>query len=109
MRAVTTSDGTPDAWLRRDWEKSYLTHTDGKTFAGEGFRWAEPVQRECSDGLTHIESAPVADTVEERPPKNAKGAAAMNEQAIHYLALDVHQATTVASVRDAQGRVVMPV
>ena len=31
----------------------------------------------------------------------------MNEPTIHYLALDVHQATTVASVRDAQGRVVM--
>ena len=31
----------------------------------------------------------------------------MNEQAIHYLALDVHQATSVASVRDERGRVVM--
>src|SRR5262249_48438673 len=31
----------------------------------------------------------------------------MSEQAIHYLALDVHQATTVGSVRDGHGRVVM--
>ena len=31
----------------------------------------------------------------------------MSEQAIQYLALDVHQASTVASVRDKQGRVVM--
>lgn len=31
----------------------------------------------------------------------------MKNQAIQYLALDVHQATTVASVRDERGRVVM--
>jgi transposase len=31
----------------------------------------------------------------------------MKQQAIQYLALDVHQATTVASVRDERGRVVM--
>jgi len=31
----------------------------------------------------------------------------MNEQAIQYVGLDVHQATTVASVRDERGRVVM--
>ena len=31
----------------------------------------------------------------------------MKSHAIHYVALDVHQATTVASVRDERGRVVM--
>ncbi len=31
----------------------------------------------------------------------------MKNQAIQYLALDVHQATTVASMRDERGRVVM--
>jgi hypothetical protein len=31
----------------------------------------------------------------------------MKQQAIQYLALDVHQATTVVSVRDEQGKVVM--
>ena len=31
----------------------------------------------------------------------------MKQQAIQYLALDVHQATTVASVRDQSGSVVM--
>jgi hypothetical protein len=31
----------------------------------------------------------------------------MKNQAIHYLALDVHQATVVASMRNEQGVVVM--
>jgi len=31
----------------------------------------------------------------------------MKQQAIQYVALDVHQATLVVSVRDAQGAVVM--
>ncbi len=31
----------------------------------------------------------------------------MKEQAIQYLALDVHQATTVATLRDASGGIVM--
>ena len=31
----------------------------------------------------------------------------MKQQAIQYLALDVHQATTVASGRDEQGKIVM--
>src|SRR5437764_4519483 len=57
--------------------------------------------------LTHIEIAPLAATVGERLPTSAKGATAMKSHAIHYVALDVHQATTVASVRDERGRVVM--
>src|SRR5437763_12257057 len=34
-------------------------------------------------------------------------ATAMKDHAIHYVAVDVHQARTVASVRDERGRVVM--
>src|SRR5438067_11460715 len=52
---------------------------------------------------THIESAPVAATVGERLPTSAKGATAMKSHAIHCVALNVHQATTVASVRDERG------
>jgi hypothetical protein len=36
-----------------------------------------------------------------------KGAAALKQQAIQYVALDVHQATLVVSVRDEQGSIVM--
>jgi hypothetical protein len=36
-----------------------------------------------------------------------KGAAAMKQQAIQYLALDVHQATVVATLRDARGSIQM--
>ena len=31
----------------------------------------------------------------------------MKQQAIHFVGLDVHQSTTVASVRDESGKVVM--
>src|SRR5690242_1955231 len=58
-------------------------------------------------GLTHIESALPPATLESPKTKSRKGAAAMKNQAIQYLALDVHQATTVASVRDNRGHVVM--
>src|ERR1041384_1252654 len=40
-------------------------------------------------------------------PKRKEGAAAMKQQAIQYVALDVHQATLVVSVRDGQGTVMM--
>jgi transposase len=39
--------------------------------------------------------------------KRKEGAAAMKNQAIQYLALDVHQATTVATVRSEQGSIRM--
>jgi transposase len=39
--------------------------------------------------------------------KNRKGAAAMKNQAIKYLALDVHQATIVASARDESGAIML--
>jgi hypothetical protein len=57
--------------------------------------------------LTHIESTLPPATLESPDNKHRKGAAAMKEQAIQYVALDVHQATLVVSVRDEQGSIVM--
>src|SRR5438477_5319594 len=55
--------------------------------------------------LTHIESAPLPATLELRQTRSRKGAAAMKNQAIQYLAFDVHQATVVATVRDEHGAI----
>jgi transposase len=60
--------------------------------------------REC---LTDIESALPPATLGLPKTKSRKGAAAMKNQAIQYLALDVHQATTVATVRDESGSIRM--
>ena len=57
--------------------------------------------------LTHVESAPLPVSLELANDKRKEGTAAMKQQAIQYLALDVHQATVVASLRDEHGRVVM--
>src|SRR5947208_2046826 len=57
--------------------------------------------------LTHVESAPLPVSLELTRTKRKEGTAAMKQQAIQYLALDVHQATVVASLRDEHGRVVM--
>src|SRR5256885_12977692 len=57
--------------------------------------------------LTHIESAPLPVRLGRSKTKRKEGAAAMKDQAIQYLALDVHQATIVASVRDGTGAVRM--
>jgi transposase len=57
--------------------------------------------------LTHIESTLPPVTVKSADTRSRKGAAAMKNQAIQYLALDVHQATTVATVRDASGAIRM--
>src|SRR5207244_9472128 len=58
-------------------------------------------------GLTHIESAPRAATME---LSNTHGpqqqGAALMRRTTKYVALDVHQATTVASVREDSGRVI---
>src|SRR5689334_20789289 len=59
------------------------------------------------DGFTHIESTPLPANLESPKTKSRKGAAAMKNQAIQYLALDVHQATTVATMRDEQGSIRM--
>src|SRR3989442_10931965 len=57
--------------------------------------------------LTHIESTPLGATMEfpqtHRPQQQG---AALLTRATKYVALDVHQATTVASVRAETGRVI---
>jgi hypothetical protein len=50
-------------------------------------------------GLTHVESPPLPVSLDSREFKRKEGAAAMKEQAIQYLAMDVHQATIVAWAR----------
>src|SRR5882672_3151853 len=57
--------------------------------------------------LTHIESTPLPATLESPKTRSRKGAAAMEKQAIQYLAFDVHQATVVATVRDEHGAIRM--
>src|SRR5689334_19268798 len=59
------------------------------------------------DGFTHIESTPLPANLESPKTKSRKGAAAMKNQAIQYLALDVHQATTVGTVREQSGSIRM--
>src|SRR6185436_5985813 len=56
---------------------------------------------------THIESAPLPVSSELANDERKEGTAAMKNQAIQYLALDVHQATSVATVRDESGSVRM--
>jgi hypothetical protein len=58
-------------------------------------------------GLTHIESTLPPATLKSPDNKRREGAAAMKQQAIQYVALDVHQAALVVSVRDEQGSSVM--
>src|SRR5437870_11329434 len=56
-------------------------------------------------GPTHIESAPLPVSLESRKTKRKEGTAAMKEQAIQYVALDIHQATTVATARKENGAI----
>ena len=57
--------------------------------------------------LTHVESAPLAATMESamthRPQQQG---AALMKRTTKYVGLDVHQASTVASVREEGGRVI---
>src|SRR5258708_2611383 len=56
---------------------------------------------------THVESAPLPVSLETTKGKRKEGTAAMKNQAIQYLAFDVHQATVVSSLRDENGKVLM--
>src|SRR5206468_7827218 len=60
-------------------------------------------QRRC---LTHVESAPLAVTMESTKTRDPQQGAALMKRTTKYVALDVHQATTVASVREESGRVI---
>src|SRR3990172_10070879 len=56
--------------------------------------------------LTHIESAPLAATMELSKTHGPQQGAALMKRTSKHVALDVHQATTVASVREESGRVI---
>src|SRR2546426_9187941 len=56
--------------------------------------------------LTHVESAPLAATIESTKTRGSQQGAALMKRTTKYVALDVHQATTVASVREESGRVI---
>ena len=57
-------------------------------------------------GLTHIESTPLAANMESTTTRVPQQGAALMKRTTKYVALDVHQATTVASVREESGRVI---
>src|SRR5437867_3767698 len=56
--------------------------------------------------LTHVESAPLVVTMESTKTRDPQQGAALMKRTTKYVALDVHQATTVASVREESGRVI---
>src|SRR6266700_1654844 len=56
--------------------------------------------------LTHIESAPLAATMEVSKTHGPQQGAALMKRSTKHVALDVHQATTLASVREDSGRVI---
>ena len=56
--------------------------------------------------LTHVESTPPAVTMESLKTHVLQQRAALMKRATKYVALDVHQATTIASVRQETGRVI---
>src|SRR6266568_3290955 len=60
-------------------------------------------QRHC---LTHVESTPLAVTMESTKTRGPQQGAALMKRTTKYVALDVHQATTSASVREESGRVI---
>src|SRR5688500_5664681 len=61
----------------------------------------------CFIRLTHDESTLLPVSLELGNNQRKEGAAAMKNQATQYLALDVHQATIVASVRSEDGAIRM--
>jgi predicted GNAT family acetyltransferase len=56
---------------------------------------------------THVENTPLPVSLDSREDKRKEGTAAMRQQAIQYLAFDVHQATSVATVRAENGSIRM--
>src|SRR6266849_2693733 len=62
------------------------------------------MQTRC--GLTHVESAPLAATMESTKTRGPQQGAALMKRTTKYVALDVRQASTVASVREESGRVI---
>src|SRR5258708_36398690 len=56
--------------------------------------------------LTHVESTPLTATMEVSKRHGPQQGAALMKRTTKYVALDVHQAMTVASVREESGRVI---
>jgi hypothetical protein len=56
--------------------------------------------------LTHVESTPLAAIMESTKTHVPQQGAALMKRTTKYVALDVHQATTAASVREGSGRVI---
>jgi transposase len=56
--------------------------------------------------LTDIESTPLGVTMEVPPKHGSHQGAALMKRSTKYVGLDVHQATTVAAVREGSGRVI---
>src|SRR3989441_12324522 len=91
-----------------------LQHHDGdddcEHAVAERFKtsfWHEgPSRQERGRRLTHVESAPLAATIESTKTRGSQQGAALMKRTTKYVALDVHQATTVASVREESGRVI---
>src|SRR5438876_4881254 len=55
--------------------------------------------------LTHVESTPLVATMESSRTHGPQQGAALMKRTTKYVALDGHQATTLASVREESGRV----
>src|SRR5438552_2825446 len=56
--------------------------------------------------LTHVESTPLVATMESSRTHGPQQGAALMKRTTKYVALDVHQATTLASVHEESGRVI---
>src|SRR5947209_19775853 len=78
---------------------------EARIVRGERRCWVHEKGKGCIC-LTHVESAPLAATMESTKTRGSQQGAALMKRTTKYVALDVHQATTVASVREESGRVI---
>jgi hypothetical protein len=65
-----------------------------------------PVWGSWTVGLTHIESTPPAAVPRSRTTREPQQGAALMRCSTKYVGLDVHQATTVATVRESSGKII---
>src|SRR6185312_13735596 len=102
-RRATASGRVRKRWLHRARPAATL----GAIQAQTSVRWTRRVAGLYAHGETDtdIESAPLTATVEASPNHSPQPGAALMKRTTKYVGLDVHQATTVAVVRDGAGRV----
>src|SRR5690606_39227908 len=62
--------------------------------------------RDAEFHLTHVESTPLGATMESMKTRGSHQGAALMKRTRKYVGLDVHQASTVVSVRGESGRVI---